>query len=114
MNKKYTQEETDDITKAYTESPTRATVNSLAEKYDRPVRSIVGKLSKEGIYIKPTYLSKTGEIPVNKDEIVEFIAKAMSTPSTNLEGLEKAPKGVLRLILAAIDPQAKKYFVNDI
>lgn len=110
---KYSTEQTEHIKQTYLSNPTRDTVNSLAAEYDKPVRSIVGKLSKEGVYKKTLYRSKTGEVPTNKDEIVEYIATAMSTPSTELEGLEKAPKAVLKRILFAIKPDAVNYFVDE-
>lgn len=110
---KYSTEQTEYIKKMYLSNPTKETVSALALEFDKPVRSIVGKLSKEGIYKRPVYRSKTGEIPINKDEIVEYIAKAMNAPSTELEGLEKAPKAILKRILFTIDPAAKKHFVDD-
>lgn len=95
---------------AYLKDPSRKTIEELSQKYNRTIRSIVGKLSKEGIYKKPSYLTKRGEVPVSKDEIVEFIAKALNEPSEKLEGLEKAPKPVLRMLLEALDPEAVEYF----
>lgn len=107
----YPPEVVEDMRRAYQENPTRETVEALAEKYGRSIRSIVGKLSKEGIYKRPNYTTKRGEVPVSKDDIVEMIAKAMEVPSESLEGLEKAPKNVLRLLLDALDPDSTKYFI---
>lgn len=107
---KYSAEQTEHIKNTYLSSPTRETVELLASEYNRPIRSIVGKLSKEGIYKRPSYLSKTGEVPTNKEEIVEYLAKAMNTTSTELEGLEKAPKAILKRILFTIDPTTVRYF----
>ena len=100
----------EDMRKQYSENPSRETVERLAEKYGRSIRSIVGKLSKEGIYKRPTYTTKRGEIPISKDEIVEMIAKVVGVASEQLEGLEKAPKTALRIILDALDPDSSKNF----
>lgn len=109
----YTQEQWDDIRTSYLASPDRATVEALAEKYERTVRSIVGKLSKEGFYKKPEYRTKLNEIPCTKEQLVEMIAKALKTPSEILDGLEKAPKNALRLILGALDPESLKALKVD-
>ena len=109
----YTTEEWEDIRTTYLANPTRETVDALAAKYDRTVRSVVGKLSKEGVYKKAVYRTKLNEIPCTKEELVEMIAKALSTPSELLEGLEKAPKNALRLILGALDSDALKSLQVD-
>jgi hypothetical protein len=106
----YTPEMVAFMRESYLAKPDRETIETLAEKYGRSVRSIVGKLSKEGIYKKPSYLTKRGEVPINKDQIVEYIAEALKEPSEMLEGLEKAPKPVLRKILEALNPEAAKFF----
>jgi hypothetical protein len=106
----YEEEVVKDMRETYLANPTRETVDLLAFKYGKSVRSIVGKLSKEGIYKRPSYTTKRGETPVSKDEIVEMIASAIDTPSELLEGLEKAPKQALRLILKALDPDSDENF----
>lgn len=90
----------------YTANPTRETIEALAAKFERNVRSIVAKLSREGVYIKAPYRTKQGEIPHTKEDLVEIIAKIMEEPSDMLDGLEKAPKLVLRKIIMALDPTA--------
>jgi hypothetical protein len=109
----YTEEQWLDIRESYLASPVRETVDALAVKYEKSVRSIVGKLSKEGIYKKQEYRTKLNEIPCTKEELVEMIAKALHTPSEILEGLEKAPKNALRLILGALDSDALKSLKLD-
>lgn len=106
----YSPEVVEEMRRRYLEEPTRETVESLADMYGRSVRSIVGKLSKEGIYKRPNYTTKRGELPVSKDEIVELIAAAVGTNSESLEGLDKAPKQALRLILSALDENSAKHF----
>lgn len=91
---------------AYVSNPTRETIEALAAKFNRNVRSIVAKLSREGVYVKAPYRTKQGEVPHTKEDLVEIIAKLMDEPSDMLDGLEKAPKLVLRKIIIALDPTA--------
>ena len=95
----YTQEQVDFMKNTYSDEPTRATVLELADKLDKSVKSIIGKLSREGVYQKAEYLSKTGERPVTKKQMVTKIAKALVGDSSKLEGLEKSPKADLKYLL---------------
>jgi hypothetical protein len=47
------------------------------------------------VYKRSVYVSKTGEAPITKVELVSRIAYALELPDDKLEGLEKAPKQVL-------------------
>lgn len=53
----YTQQQTDDLVKAYklanTEETRASIVDDFAIAYNKKKRSIVAKLSREGVYIKP-------------------------------------------------------------
>ena len=109
----YTKEQWEDILSSYQANPTRETVEALALKYDKSVRSVVGKLSKEGFYKKPEYRTKLNEIPCTKEQLVEMIANALGKPSDLLDGLEKAPKTALRLILGALDEESLKSLKVD-
>jgi N-methylhydantoinase B/oxoprolinase/acetone carboxylase alpha subunit len=90
----YNDEQVAYMTKTYQEEPTRETVENLAEELDKSVKSIIGKLSREGVYKRTYYKTKTGENPVTKLEIVESIAGLLGVK--NLEGLEKSPKPTLK------------------
>lgn len=92
----YNDDETAMCVKAYVENPSRDTVKNLAEKLGRSTKSIIGKLSREGVYRRESYVSKTGETPITKKEIVENIAEKLGIESTILEGLEKSPKAALK------------------
>ena len=91
----YTREQTDYIVGMYTANPTMDTVRELADELGKSTKSIIGKLSREGVYKRSVYVSKTGEAPVTKVELVSRIAYALELPDDKLEGLEKAPKQVL-------------------
>ena len=94
----YTAEQVTEMVEAYNLTPSRETVTMLAEKLDKSEKSIIGKLAREGVYQKAEYVSKTGEKPITKIEIVREIAETLDLNETHLTGLEKAPKGVLKLL----------------
>ena len=98
----YTPEQTEMMVNAYTESPSRETVEELAESLDRSVKSIIGKLSREGVYRREVYVSKTGESPITKVEIVNNISENLGIESRSLAGLEKSPKAALRNLEKAV------------
>lgn len=108
--KVYSEADLEDIKSTYLKTPNRETVEALAAKYSTNVRSIVSRLSRAGIYKRPEYRTKTGELPHTKDDIVGVIADLMGDPPDELEGLEKAPKLVLRKIALALDPSAMDKF----
>ena len=92
----YTEEQVDYMKSVYIAFPSRETVELLAKEYDKSVKSIIGKLSREGVYKKTEYLTKTGEKPITKIQIVENLASKLDLDITALAGLEKAPKTALK------------------
>ena len=98
----YTPEMTSALIEAYKANPTKETVAAFATKFGKTTKSIVAKLSREGVYVKATPVAKDGTPVAKKDTLVEKIAAAMELPSEKLDGLEKAPKTVLKLILGAV------------
>ena len=50
-----------------------ATVETIAESMGKTVRSVVAKLSREGVYQKKVYKTKTGETVVKKDAHADAI-----------------------------------------
>ena len=98
----YTREQTEKIIRIYENNPTRETVEELAEKYEKSVKSIIWKLSREGVYRREVYRSKTGELPVTKVEIVSNICDYLGLEVEHMEGLEKAPKAVLQKLVAGL------------
>lgn len=98
----YTPEMTAKMIADYTASPTRDTVNALAAAFGKTTKSVIAKLSRENVYVKAEYVSKTGEKPIKKDAMVEVIAGLIGCDSEKLEGLDKAPKAALILVANAI------------
>lgn len=106
MTINYTQEQVDFMKNTYSDQPTRETVLQLADELDKSVKSIIGKLSREGVYQKTEYLSKTGERPVTKKQMVIKIAKELVGDSSKLEGLEKSPKADLKYLLDLVSEES--------
>tara|TARA_B100001564_G_C20580510_1_gene642880 strand:- start:53 stop:445 length:393 start_codon:yes stop_codon:yes gene_type:complete len=94
----YTEEQVDLMIDKYSANPTRETVEELADTLDKSIKSIIGKLSREGVYKKTEYLTKTGEKPVTKRELVDNIAEQLGVDITALAGLEKSPKTALKVL----------------
>jgi hypothetical protein len=102
MSVNYTQEQVNQMVEAYQAKPDRQTVEMLAEDLDKSVKSIIGKLSREGVYKKTVYKTKTGEDPVTKKEIVQELAELLVIEYEAVAGLEKAPKSALKILREAI------------
>ena len=71
--KNYTEEMVSEMTTAYTENPTRETVDMLAQQFGKTTRSIIAKLSREGVYIAQPRTTKSGEPVISKAELVAQI-----------------------------------------
>ena len=102
----YTQEMTEELIAEYQKNPCKDTVNTLAKKFEKSPKSIIGKLSREGVYIREAYKTKTGEDPVTKIEIVTDICDYFGIEVDFLAGLEKSPKGTLKRLKDLLDQQA--------
>ena len=92
----YTETQTKYIVEEYSRKPTRITVERLASELEKSEKSIIGKLSREGVYRRSVYKTKTGENPVTKEQLVRDIEDALGFNVEDLTGLEKAPKQVLK------------------
>ena len=77
-------------------------VDRLAFELSKTPKSIIGKLSREGVYRRSVYKTKTGESPVTKTELVEEIANSLDIDVEVLAGLEKSPKLVLKQLKDAL------------
>ena len=94
----YTPEMVDLMKSRYSANPTRETVEELANELNKSIKSVIGKLSREGVYEKTEYLTKTGEKPVTKSQLVLSIADELNEDYESLSGLEKSPKSSLKLL----------------
>jgi hypothetical protein len=78
------------------------TVETLANTLGKTVRSVVAKLSREGVYQKKEYKTKTGEVVVKKDAHADAIGAILQLPENDIESLTKANKSALRAIFEAL------------
>lgn len=98
----YTPEQTAKIVGDYVANPSPETVNALATEFGKTVRSIVAKLSREGVYKKKEYTTKTGEPVVKKDAHADAIGAVLKLTEAETESLTKANKTALAKIFAAL------------
>lgn len=103
MTTNYTTEQVSYMIDKYEEAPTRETVEMLANELGKSTKSIIGKLSREGVYQKAVYVSKTGETPITKKELVVKISETLDGDLEQLEGLEKSPKQELKYLLSLVE-----------
>jgi hypothetical protein len=106
----YTPEQTAEMVATYVANPTADTVAFLAAGMGKTVKSVVAKLAREGVYKKAEYVGKTGEKPVTKEALVAQLADALGVPAEQLNGVEKATKSALRLILDGLTDASVKAF----
>ena len=95
----YTAEQTVELVAAYKASSTAETVATFAEKFGKTVKSVVAKLSREGVYQKKEYVSKTGVKPIKKDEIANEFQTLFGLTESEADSLTKANKTALAKIL---------------
>lgn len=77
-------------------------VESIAETFGKTTRSIIAKLSREGVYKKKEYTSKTGAKPVKKDTTADAIGAILKLSESETDSLTKANKSALQKIFDAL------------
>lgn len=75
-------------------------VENLASELGKTVRSVIAKLSKEGVYVPKA--KAEGKREMLKAEMVAEIAKATGVNEEVLESLEKATGPALMVVLRAL------------
>lgn len=95
----YTPEQTAKMVADYTAG---VSVDQIAETLGKSVRSVVAKLSREGVYKKKEYKTKTGEPVVKKDAHADAIGAILRLPENDIESLTKANKSALKAIFEAL------------
>lgn len=76
------------------------TVEALAAKVGKTVRSVIAKLSKEGVYVPKE--KTAGKRHMLKAEMIAEIAKVVGASEEQLESLEKATGPALIFVLNAL------------
>ena len=100
----YTAEVTAEVVERYTAGEA---VESIAVAVGKSVRSVVAKLSREGVY-KSKEKAKAEKVgAVTKADLIEAIAKEVGVASEKLESLEKATKEALAIVAGALGVEVK-------
>lgn len=73
--KNYTDEMVGIMKEQYQANPNRETVDSLARQFGKTTRSIIAKLSREGVYVAQPRTTKTGEPVIAKIQYVNAISE---------------------------------------
>jgi len=95
----YTPEQTQTLVAQYQQG---IAIEQLAMQLGKSVRSVVAKLSREGVYQKKQYKTKTGESVVKKDSVADAIGAILRLPENDIESLTKANKSALKAIFEAL------------
>lgn len=97
--KNYSDDIVAQMTEQYVANPTRETVDALAQEFGKSVRSIIAKLSREGVYVAQPKVTKTGEPVVRKAELVAMLEEHFKVA---MPTLVKASKADLQRLLDII------------
>ena len=95
----YTEDMISMMEEMYTNAPSRATAEALAAEFDKPVRSVIAKLSSMGIYKAEARVTKQGTPVVRKEELV---AEIQASVGVEVPTLAKATKADLQALLSAL------------
>lgn len=104
----YTPEQTTEMVSAYLADKSANTVNMLATKFGKSVRSIVAKLAREKqtdgspVYVAKEYKTKNGETVTKKDAVADAIGAVLGLAENDIESLTKATKPALQAIFSAL------------
>ena len=93
----YTPEQTKQLVDAYVAGET---VEALAQALGKTTRSVVAKLSREGVY--KSKAKATGVARVKKADLVDKLALACGVAPEVFESLEKANHDVLEALVARV------------
>tara|TARA_B100000900_G_C20486870_1_gene677831 strand:+ start:439 stop:846 length:408 start_codon:yes stop_codon:yes gene_type:complete len=95
----YTEQQTKEMVAQYEAAPTKDTVVAIAEKLGKNTRSVIAKLSREGVYKAQPRTTKRGEPVVLKQELVNVIQEHFGD---EFPSLVKASKVDLQKIIDKI------------
>ena len=95
----YTDEQTEQIVAEYEANPSRETVDAIAARIDKSVRSVIAKLSSAGVYQTPQRTTKTGD-PIEKKE--EYVTQICTLLGIEAPSLAKTGKQDLKRLRDAV------------
>jgi hypothetical protein len=97
----YTPAQEAEMVAKYSANPTAETVAKLATAFGKTTRSVIAKLARLDVYVKPETATK-GEAGAKKAEMAKAIGVVLGMPSEVYETLEKASKPALDAIFKAL------------
>ena len=109
-NVNYTPEMTAKVVADYAQG---MTVESIAESVGKSVRSIVAKLSREGVYKAKAYTTKAGEKPIKKDAHADAIGAMCGMTEAEIESMAKANKTALVKVLGMLEQLPREALANS-
>lgn len=92
----YTPEQTVELVADYRAG---VSVDTIANKLGKSVRSVIAKLSREGVYQAKVRTTKTGDAIVKKDTVVDALQMHFKLTDAEADSLTKANKTALIKIL---------------
>ena len=102
----YTAQNVEQIVSTYqlcaSDESRKIAVANLAKELGKTVRSIIAKLSREGVYVSPQKATKTGAAVIRKEAIVADIASHIGVDFESIKSLGKATKADLAMLLLHI------------
>ena len=90
----YTPEQTSQLVADY---QLGISVEAIATRMGKSVRSVIAKLSREGVYVAKGKAS--GATVIRKAQLIDAIAARLGVPAEKLESLEKTTKEALELLV---------------
>ena len=100
--KNYSEKDVSMMIETYKASPTRDTVDMLAEKLGKNARSIIAKLSREGVYKSQPRVTKAGEPVILK---AEFVGRIETALGFSIPSISKATKADLSKLADHLEAQ---------
>lgn len=102
----YTEEQTKRMLAVYDPTADEAErserVEALAAEFGKSVKSIIAKLSREGVYVKKVPTRKDGTAIIKKDETADAIGKILGLSEPDTASLSKANRKALLAIFEAL------------
>lgn len=85
MARAYTKDEEALIKEAWAKAPTQDTIKKLAKALNKPLHSVIMKLTIEGLYKKPKYVRKA----LTKEQVLKELEEWMGMVLPSLDKMTK-------------------------
>ena len=95
----YTEEMTSKVVNDYNAG---VSVEDIAKEVNKSVRSVVAKLTREGVYKKKEYVSKSGQRPETKEQLATRIGELVGMAENDATSLAKCSKTALQSLLVKL------------